>query len=69
MATLAYLRTVVDNAGKGTGDFECSACGEKFHPDEKRHGAVDTAFVQHRIATHPLSIHRPVGSPDPPRNP
>lgn len=58
MATLAYLRTVVDDSGKGTGDFECSACGEKFHPDDKRLGAVDTAFVRHRLEYHPLSIHQ-----------
>jgi hypothetical protein len=56
MAVLAFLRAVaeVDSDGNATGDFECSACGEKFRPDGKRFGAIDTSFVAHRLECHPI---------------
>jgi len=62
MATLAFLRTVVDSAGKNTGEFECSACGKRFHPDKAHHGAVDIdiAFIEHRLTE---TISSPNGLP------
>jgi hypothetical protein len=62
MATLAFLRTVVDSAGKNTGEFECSACGKRFHPDKAHHGAVDidVAFIEHRLTE---TISSPNGLP------
>ncbi len=66
MATLAFLRTVVNEAGENTGEFECSACGLKFRPD--RGGSVQLEFIAHRLERHPVS-HAPVSSPDAPRIP
>jgi hypothetical protein len=54
MTILAFLRTVVDDDGKATGNFECSVCGERFHPDKKHTGAVYAAFVGHRLQFHPI---------------
>ena len=54
MATLAFLRSVVDEGGRATGQFECSVCGERFNHDQKLLGAVDTAFVQPRLQKHPI---------------
>jgi hypothetical protein len=51
---LAFLRAVVDSAEELTGELECSACGEKFKPDQVLPSAVDSAFIEHRLRYHPL---------------